>query len=167
MLSNVKSGMKSILFLALVVFAQNGFAKAMPQRLGIGIKNNTQESLPSLAVLYNVNNDFAVFGGFGIDTEEDYSRSQINAGVRHIIFHEANMHFYTAGQAGLVTYENPATEKKNGLEAHFVFGTEFFFPNLENLGFSFEAGIGLSTVDSSRVFTIADHPLKAGLLFYF
>lgn len=167
MFTHVKVGLKSVLFLALVLFVQNGFAKAMPQRLGIGIKNNTQESLPSLAVLYNVNNDFAVFGGFGVDTQEDNSRTQINAGVRHIIFHEAHMHFYTAGQAGLVTYETPLNEKESGLEAHFVFGTEFFFPNLENLGFSFEAGVGFSTVDSSRVFTIADHPLKAGLLFYF
>lgn len=145
------------------VFAQ---AKPMPERLGVGLKNNTAESVPSLALLYNVNSEFAFFGGAGFDTQKDNSKLQINAGVRHIIFHENQLHFYTAGQLGMVNYEF-AGQKENGMEVLLLAGAEFFFTGLENVGFSFEAGFGLSTVDSTRVFTVANHPLKAGILFYF
>jgi hypothetical protein len=142
-------------------------AKPMPQRLGVGVKDNTSQSIPSLTALYNVNNDFAFFGGFGFDTEKDYSSTEINAGVRHVIFHESNLHFYTAGQFAIVNIEDPIQGKQNGFEFNALLGTEFFFAGLENVGFSFEGGIGLSSYKETRVRTIGDHPLKAGILFYF
>jgi hypothetical protein len=46
-------------------------------------------------------------------------------------------------------------------------GIEYFFTGLENVGFSFEGGLGLSSVKDTRIRTIADHPLKAGIIFYF
>ena len=46
-------------------------AKEMPQRLGVGIKNNTSESLPSLAAVYHVNGLTAVTGGVGVETKKD------------------------------------------------------------------------------------------------
>lgn len=155
------------LFLSLVLgVSEVVYAKEMPQRLGVGIKNNTREDIPSLAALYNVNGDFAIYGGFGLDTKKDFSKSQGTVGIRHIIFQEPNLHFYTSGQASVVNYENP-NGKESGFEVGFLLGTEFFFAGLENVGFSFEGGVGLSTVDSTRVYTIADHPFRAGILFYF
>lgn len=158
-----------IFFIYAVAFlvSSMSFSKEMPRRLGIGIKDNTSESIPSLAAVYNVGPSMAVTGGLGIDTKKDYSTSQINAGVRYIIFHESQLHFYSGGQLALVTLENPVDQKNTGFEANLIFGTEFFFTGLENVGFSFEGGVGLSTIKNSRVRTIADHPLKAGIIFYF
>lgn len=142
-------------------------AKEMPQRLGVGIKNNTSESLPSLAVVYNLNGQSAVTGGIGFDTKKDYSMFQINAGIRHVIFHENQLHFYAGGQLGLVDFETPADGKQNGFEADLLLGAEFFLTGLENLGFTFEGGLGLSSVKDTRVRTIADDPFRAGMIFYF
>lgn len=143
------------------------WSKPMAQRLGVGIKDNTIFSLPSLAAIYHMNQDFAITGGFGLDTQKNLSRSQVNVGIRHVIFHENNLHFYAGGQAALVSEELSSTEKLSGMDFNIVLGTEFFFAGLENIGFSFEGGVGLSTYSETRVRTIADHPLKAGLYFYF
>lgn len=142
-------------------------AKEMPQRLGVGIKNNTSESLPSLAAIYHVNGFTAVTGGVGVDTKKDYSKFQLNAGIRHVIFHENNLHYYAGGQLGLVTFEEPVNGKQNGFEANFLMGVEFFIPGLENVGFSFEGGLGLASVKDTRIRTIADDPFRAGIVFYF
>ena len=159
---------KKILALAIVsLFSSLVAAKEMPQRLGVGIKDNTSESLPSLAVVYHINGLTAVTGGIGVDTKKDYSKFQINAGIRHVIFHENQLHYYAGGQLGLVTFEEPVTGKENGFEANFLMGIEFFATGLENVGFSFEGGLGLSSVKDTRIRTIADHPLRAGIIFYF
>lgn len=157
----------SLIFSMIVLASACVFAKPMPQRLGVGIKDNTSQSIPSLMALYNVNNHFAFFGGVGLDTKKDYSTFQLDAGIRHIVFQESNLHFYTGGQFAIVNIEDPVNGKQNGFEINAVLGTEFFFAGLENLGFSFEGGMGLSSLKETRVRTIADHPLKAGLLFYF
>lgn len=159
---------KKILAVAIVsLFSSLLAAKEMPQRLGVGIKDNTSESLPSLAVVYHINGLTAVTGGVGVDTKKDYSKFQINAGIRHVIFHENQLHYYAGGQLGLVTFEEPITGKENGFEANFLMGIEFFATGLENVGFSFEGGLGLSSVKDTRIRTIADHPLRAGIIFYF
>lgn len=142
-------------------------AKEMPQRLGVGIKNNTSESLPSLAAVYHLNGLTAVTGGIGVDTKKDNSKFQINAGIRHVIFHENQLHYYAGGQLGLVTFEDPIEGKENGFEANFLMGVEFFFTGLENVGFSFEGGLGLSSVKDTRIRTLADDPFRAGIIFYF
>lgn len=155
------------IYLTAFLFTTVSFSKDMSQRLGVGIQNNTSQSLPSLALVYNVNSNFAMTGGFGVDTQKDYSAMQLQAGIRHVIFHENNLHFYAGGQVGLVNYENPVDGKMSGFEANLIMGTEFFFSGLENVGFTFEGGLGLSSVKNTRVRTIANDPLRAGIVFYF
>lgn len=160
--------LKKILALVIVsLFSSLVFAKEMPQRLGVGIKDNTSESLPSLAGIYHLNGLTAMTGGIGVDTKKDYSKFQINVGVRHVIFHENQLHYYAGGQLGLVTFEEPITGKENGFEANFLMGVEFFLTGLENVGFSVEGGLGLSSVKNTRIRTLADNPMRAGIIFYF
>lgn len=160
--------LEKILALVIVsLFSSLVFAKEMPQRLGVGIKDNTSQSVPSLAAVYHINGLTAVTGGVGVDTQKDYSKFQIHAGVRHVIFHETQLHYYAGGQLGLVTFEEPIEGKENGFEANFLMGVEFFLTGLENVGFSVEGGLGLSSVKNTRIRTFADHPLRAGIIFYF
>ncbi len=142
-------------------------AKEMPKRLGVGIKDNTAESIPSVALVYHLSGLSALTAGLGFDTKKDASTFQLNAGVRYVIFHENQLHFYTGGQLGIVNYETAVDGKQNGFEALMVLGVEYFFTGLENVGFSFEGGLGLSSVKNTRMRTVADHPLRAGIIFYF
>ncbi len=142
------------------------FAKELGNRLGIGIKNNTSEDVPSVAVVFFPNNDFAVTGGMGIDTQKNQSKFAFTGGVRKILFRENQMNFYFGGQLGIVNFEN-AGDKQNGFELNALFGGEFFFTGLESLGFSFEGGAGIASLKEVRFRTVADSPLRAGMVFYF
>lgn len=153
-------------FVLTFLFGQFVVAKEMPQRLGVGIKDNISYSLPSLAVVYHLDGHSALTGGFGLDTEKDRSSLQFHMGVRYVIFQEKNMHFYSGGQLGYLNFED-AGAKNSGLEFNLVGGVEFFFEGLENLGWTLEGGFGVSTAKNTRVRTIADNPFKAGLVFYF
>jgi len=161
---------KIILIMTMLVgalFSQSLFAKDLTHRFGLGIKNNTSESLPSLAVVYHSSKDFSFTGGVGIDTKKDYSAFQVNVGTRKVIFTENNLNFYTGAQVGLVNFETPVDGKKSGFEIMALFGTEFFFSGLENLAFTFEGGLGVASVKDVRFRTVADDPFRAGLIFYF
>jgi hypothetical protein len=142
-------------------------AKDLTHRLGIGFKNNTSQDLPSLAVVYYPTQTFGLTGGFGMDTKKDYNSTQVMLGARQIIYPEPNMNFYVAAQGAIVNYENPVDGKKSGIDVAGLFGVEFFFAGLENLGFTFEAGLSLSTANNSRFRTVGDDPFRAGMIFYF
>ncbi len=141
-------------------------AKDLSNRLGIGIKNNNSIDLPAMAAVYYPSADIGLTGSVGVDTEEDNSKFAANVGIRKILFREDNLNFYYGGQAGLVNYELLGN-KESGFEMNVVFGAEFFFNGLDSLGFSFEGGVALSSLDKTRFRTVGDHPLKAGLTFYF
>jgi hypothetical protein len=141
-------------------------AKEMVNRLGIGVKNDTSIGLPSLAVSYYPTPEFGITGGLGIDTEKDASRFSFNGGVRRIVFKEDNMNFFMGGELGLVNRE-VAGDKQSGFYLSGLFGGEFFFAGLENLGFSFQGGVGIVSLKDVRFRTVADAPLQAAVTFYF
>lgn len=165
------------LFLVAVVMGLgpsfSAFGKDLTSRLGVGIKNNSSQDLPALATVYYPNPDFGVTGGLGLDTQRNASKFSINGGVRRILFREERMNFYFGGHLGLVNYEGynadspPTIEKQSGFELAAIFGAEFFMPGLDSLAFTFEGGTGISSMKEIRFRTIADHPLRAGIIFYF
>lgn len=160
--------MKFIVSTAMILFfGFTSHAKDLTHRLGIGYKNNTTLDLPTLAAVYYPTMNMGLTGGVGVDTKKDYNSFQAMAGIRYIIYPETNMNFYGAGQFALVNYETPADGKKNGVEVSGLFGVEFFLTGLENLGWTFEAGVSLATAGSSRFRTVGDSPFRAGMIFYF
>lgn len=155
---------------AALVLGSVAQAKDLTSRLGVGIKNNNSIDLPAIAAVYYPNSEIGLTGSLGVDTQEDASAFAVNVGIRKILFTENNLNFYYGGQAGLVNVETPTatgSDKESGFELNVVFGAEFFFAGLDSLGFSFEGGVGLASLDETRFRTIGDHPLKAGLIFYF
>lgn len=141
-------------------------AKDMRQRLGLGIKNNSSFELPALAVVYYPANEVAFTGGLGTDTQKDNSKFSLSAGARRMIFFEEHMNFYFGGNLALVNVETNG-DKQNGWELNALFGTEFYLAGLENLALTFEGGAGVVSMREVRFRTIADHPFRAGILFYF
>lgn len=141
-------------------------AKDLRQRLGVGIKDNTSFDLPSLAAVYYPSNEIGFTGGLGMDTRKENSKMNIQVGVRRVLFYEEHMNFYFGGSIGMVNNE-VAGDKQSGFELNALFGTEFFFSGLENLGWTFEGGAGVVSMKEVRFRTIADHPFRAGIVFYF
>lgn len=152
--------------LAFICFSSFVEAKELSNRLGVGIKNNVSEDVPSIAAVYFPNSDYAFTGGLGIDTRKNESKFAATAGLRKIVFSEPQMNFFMGGQVGIVNYETSGT-KNSGFELSALFGGEFFLPGLESLAFTFEGGAGVTSVNDVRFRTIADNPFRAGMVFYF
>jgi hypothetical protein len=155
-----------LLMVAVMAIGPVVYAKDLTHRLGLGFKNNTSVSIPSLAGVYFYSKELAFTASLGLDTQKNASTFQASGGARYILFFENNMNAYVSGQFGLINAED-ATGKASGVEMLGTGGVEFFFTGLENLGFTIEAGLGLSTVRNTRMRTVADDPLRAGFTFYF
>ncbi len=157
------------LCLLVLLFSSSAFAKDLSTRLGVGYSNQfgLSEDLPGLAMRYYPNGDYGVMAALGIDTEDKNSRFGFQAKIMKIVFKEDNMNFYTGAGAGIVSREL-AGKNDSGFDLSGFVGAEFFLPGLESLGFSFEAGVGVTSISSEvRFRTIGDSPLRAGMIFYF
>jgi hypothetical protein len=144
--------------------------KELASRLGVGYRNNLHFELPSVAAFYYPNSDYGIIGAIGIDTEKDAAKTGFQVGIRRIIFKEENMNFFMGANAALLNrevIENGATTTKSGFELQGVVGGEFFLSGLDSLGFNFEVGVGMSSVDKTRFRTIGADPFRGGLVFYF
>ena len=161
-----------MLNLSVVVFclglgAPQAEAKDLAHRLGVGYKNQFSSDVPAIALQYYPGADLGISIALGIDTNKDNSRFGGMGKLYRIVFQEDNLNFYMGAGAGLVTTE-VNTISQSGFEMMGFVGSEFFLPGLENLGFSFEAGIGVTSLSSGvRFRTFGDSPLRAGIIFYF
>jgi hypothetical protein len=159
----------SLVLVLLGLASQVGWAKDLSERLGVGYTNDYGISnTPSVAVRYYPNQQYGVQASIGVDTETGNSRFGAEARFIKNVFHEDNMNFYVAAGGGLVSKEAANSTTSSGVDVAAVFGGEFFIPGLDSLGFSFEAGAGLTSISSEMRFrTIGDSPLNAGIFFYF
>lgn len=161
--------MRRLLLLLSLFMIVPAHAKDMGSRLGIGYSDQfgLTSSLPSLAVRYYPNNDYGLMGTLGVDTQKDNSRFAFGAKIFKVVFKEDHMNFYTGAGAGVISVETDG-KTDSGFDLNGFFGTEFFFAGLDNLGFSFEAGVGITSISSEvRFRTIGDQPFRAGITFYF
>lgn len=149
---------------ALILLAPIVQAKDLTNRLGIGYKD---QFLPAIAAQYYPNADTSLSGALGVDTQKDASSFAATIRVNRIVFKEPNMNFYMGGGGGIVSQE-VASKNESGFVVDAVAGGEFFLPGLDSLGLSFETGVGVVSLKSGvRFRTLADSPLRAGMIFYF
>jgi hypothetical protein len=156
-----------LLLIGLVLFTSPGYAKDLASRLGIGYSDQFSTDLPSMKVKYYPSNDIAFSAALGTDTLKDRSKFGLSARMYKTIFSEENLIFYGGLGGGILSVEHGG-KADSGFELAGFFGAEFFIPGLDNLGISFDAGLGVTSVSTGvRFRTVADHPLRAGIIFYF
>jgi len=156
-----------LIALTLVILPLAAQAKDMSNRLGIGYKNQFGADVPGVAVQYYPGSDLALSGTLGVDTQTANSRFGAMLKLNKVVFQEDNMNFYMGAGAGLLSQETTG-RTDSGFELMGFGGAEFFLPGLENLGFSFEAGVAVTSLSNGvRFRTFGDSPLRAGMIFYF
>lgn len=167
----LKSGIISLGLVTVFFAALPAFSKDLSHRLGVGYSDQFSESLPSLSVRYWPSEKLGVGAALGVDTEEGASAFGFLAKLYRVIFTEDNMNFYMGTGAGLISQEvttGTNSDTNSGFELIGFCGGEFFMPGLDSLGFSFEAGVGVTSISSNvRFRTFGDSPFKAGMIFYF
>jgi len=164
--SRVVSVFSSVVVAAALLVSSTGSAKELSNRLGVGFRNAYAYDIPSIATVYYPSSDTAVLGALGIDTEDGASRSAFSGGLRRIIFKEENMNFHMGGVLTFLSREQSGSSD-SGFEMSAVVGGEFFIHGLDSLGITFETGVGVTNVKKVRFRTLADNPLRAGMIFYF
>ncbi|PWU15877.1 MAG: organic solvent tolerance protein [Bdellovibrio sp.] len=141
-------------------------AKDLSSRLGLGYRNAFPFSLSAIALQFYPSSDFGLLGAIGVDTLDNNSAFGVQFGVRKIVFKEEHLNFFMGGTASLLTKEQNAV-KSSGYELAAVGGCEFFFAGLENLGFNFETGMAVTSLDKVRFRTLGDSFIRSGIIFYF
>ncbi len=174
--------LKSATLITLLLFSYSkAHSKDLTDRIGFGysdafissVGNNSEDSTPSVQVKYSPNSEYSFVGALHLSTKDDESSFGFLAKAHKIIFREKNMNFYLGGHlafinAELIDSKTAKLDNESGAEFGALAGVEFFIPGLENLGITFEAGFGLTTLGDGITFkSIANHPLKAGMTFYF
>ena len=165
------SNIKQLFIAFILVSASAVSAKDLTSRLGLGMSNQFSMELPSLNMNYYPNPKVMLGGAIGVDTQEDNAKFGFMAKIHRVIFEENQMNFYMGAHAGLISQDvdsGTSVVNESGFELHAILGGEFFFTGLDSLGFSFETGIGVTSISSEvRFKTIADSPFRAGINFYF
>lgn len=161
-----------LLFLSLFIAGIQVQAKDLTNRLGIGYADPFSVDMPGLQARYWPSARYGFSATLGLDTEEDAARFGLFGKMYKVIFTEENMNFYMGTGAGIFSREEAnsagTVDSDTGFELSAFCGVEFFFPGLDSLSFTFEAGAGVASIDSEvRFRTIGDSPLTAGMLFYF
>jgi hypothetical protein len=156
------------LVLGALVTVQDASARDLQGRLGLGYNaqfaNQREENgkVPAIAAKYAVTKDIAVEGILGLATTKP-GNSVVGMKFFKNLFFENNLNFYSMLAGALVTAND-----KSGIDLQGGFGTEFFIPGLESVGFSFEVGAELTNLSGSMVFrTMGASFLDAGMRFYF
>lgn len=158
-----------VLGLSVIVVSSVSSAKDLNHRLGVGYKNQLSNEVPSVGIQYYPVQDLAVGLAVGVESAPDTSKFGALASLRRIIFPEDNLNFYMGGGVAAISQKLGKNQNNDsGFEILGLLGAEFFLPGLENLGFLFEAGVGVVSLPSGVTFrTFGDSPLKAGMFFYF
>jgi hypothetical protein len=162
-----RSAIVAFCLFAVVFHASSAQAKNMSNRLGVGYKNQFSTDLPGVALEYYPGAALGLSAIIAVDTQKDASKFGLMGKIHRIVFEEDNLNFYMGAGLGLLSRENNG-KNDSGFELLGFSGAEFFFPGLENLGFSFEFGVGVTSISSQvRFRTFGDSPLRAGMTFYF
>lgn len=142
-------------------------AKDLTNRLGFGYSDQFHIDLPSVMAMYYPNPETGLSAAIGVNTKDNESKFGLSFKYYKIIFPEDNMNFYMGGVLSLISNETGGNSN-SGYELGGFIGGEYFFQGLDSLAFRMEAGLGIVSQDSGVTFrTIGQHPLKAGMIFYF
>lgn len=146
---------------------QAAYARDMQGRLGLGYNSQFSAEkgavgIPAVSFKYGTARDIAFAGVIGIDTSTPSTTLAALKFFKNIFF-ENNLNFYFMAAGGYL-----AANAKTGITAQSGFGTEFFIPGLESLGFSVETGVSFDNLGDGFAFrTLGVSFLSAGIHFYF
>lgn len=150
--------------LFLLAGPQSSHARDLTGRLGVGFNNqfspSTSAGVEALSFRYALARDLGAELVAGYQSGETASTI---AGLKLMknMFMETSLNFYFALGVAYAQVQG-----ESGMEFSGTFGTQFFIPGVESVGFSTEAGAGMSTVGGTKFRTMGLSFLSAGVHFY-
>jgi hypothetical protein len=154
--------------LALAVAAPPAAAKDLQDRLGFGLDYQSFHDTTAISLRYCPTNYVVADFQFGFNTDDSEKTTTFGVKLyRHLILEE-NMNF-SAGIGGFIlSQRDPSSGNTDtGVEFDALLGGEFFLQGLPHLGFQFEAGLALQSVQNVVLRTTGGGFGGAGIHYYF
>ena len=157
-----------LLVMTTTLCGQSVLAKNLAHRLGVGFKDQFGvTNMPAIAAQYYPYDDLGFSASLAVNTETNNSGFGLMIKLYKLIFMEEHLNFYMGSGVGLLSKETSGVSS-SGFELSGYVGGEFFLMGLDSLGFSFETGVGVTSISNGTKFrTIGDSPVRAGITFYF
>ncbi len=160
--------LSALAFALALTTAPEASARDLQGRLGLGFNNEFASStaangVPGISFKYAMTRDIAGEAVVGVATTQP-GNSVFAAKFFKNLFLETNLNFYFMLGGGILNASN-----SSGAEFIGGFGSEFFIPGIESLGFSMEVGGSFEnlTTGSFALRTLGVSFLNAGMRFYF
>lgn len=162
--------MKRIFILTLLVlahfFSPRGYSNIDNMgTIGYGLSNQLANDLDALSFKVRRSRTSAFGGLLAVSTKEVGGGFGAGLKIYRYLIEEPYLYFYSAAMAAFIT-QKTAAETNAGFQVDITLGSEFHFPNLESIGFSFEFGLSMNKLDSFAFETVGDHFVTAGVHFY-
>ena len=157
---------------SMTLFSRPSEARDLQGRLGLGYNSEFANStafsrVPGVSVKYGLTRDIAFEGIVGLATTSP-SNSVTAVKFFKNLFYETNLNFYFMMGGGILSSTTPAGAAASGAQFLGGFGTEFFIPGIESLGFAVETGASFDNLSGSFALrTLGVSFLDAGIHFYF
>ncbi|MEK6579782.1 MAG: hypothetical protein AABZ55_11190 [Bdellovibrionota bacterium] len=156
-----------LLALACVFVSTSSSARELKGRFGLGYNaefanNYASGAVPAISIKYGITREIGTELIVGINTA---TPTNSVTGIKFFknIFFETNLNFYSFLGAGLLRASN-----LTGAQFLGGFGSEFFIPGIESLGFSMDVGGAMDNLSGSFALkTLGVSFLNAGIHFYF
>jgi hypothetical protein len=156
----------TLIFVSLLLFAQNAWSMDRRGRLGVGMSNQLKIDQPAVHFKIQKSSSFAFGGLAGVSTKDIGGGHGFGFKVYRNLFDEPQLTFYTSLLAAIIK-ERTAVGDDEGFQFDLTVGSEFSFAGLHSLGFSFETGISFNKINSEfAIETVGYHFITAGILFY-
>lgn len=143
------------------------FARHLESRTGFGMTLFNYEQTPCLSLHYHMTDYQSAVVLAGLNTASD-SRVIVVGGKYYQNAHlEENLNFYVGVGGFLVSAKAGQPTSATGLEVDGIFGAEFFFSGLPNLGIQFETGVAIRTLNQVSLSTLGSGFLGGAIHYYF
>lgn len=157
-----------LVMVGLVLFSGSfSVARPMEGRTGFGVSLHDYNRTPCLSMATHISRYQAFIAMLGLNTG-DSTKTIILGGKYHQNIHlEENINGFIGLGAFYLSDKTGFPTSSTGLEFEGLFGVEFFFSGLPNLGIMVETGFAIRTIREVSFATMGNGFFGTGIHYYF
>jgi len=160
---------KLIPLLLLLTLPSQVFARSYVDHLGLGVSTQLINDVPSISIKNYTSDSFAwgLLGNFS--TADTTGGWGVGGKLYKNFFAEPQLFFFASLLFAIVNSKkhSDGDGSQTGIQADLTAGSEFFIPGLESLGFSFETGLSINTLNEFVIETTAGSAFIAGAIHFY
>lgn len=143
-------------------------ARQLEGRTGLGLTIHDLDNTPTLSYRHHLTQyqSFVLLAGF--NTASDKKTLILGGKFLHNVHIEENINVHLGVGGYLINgLVGGGPNTSTGIELAGILGGEFFLSGLPNLGFTFETGVAMRTIDKVQFATIGNGFLGLAIHYYF